>query len=169
MEESDAVPSLSITVGGQEASREGRWRRKCSARAWTKKGTGQKGGTSGGRRLLWWLGGAAERNGAGGSGGRHCVEGGNGGEREGPGHDGGQLGRPATTPSRRARAVQLPRDRGGRRGAGDSARGRLTSGARRQRGPVVSGGVREGEEKMRQRGGGHWPTGLAAQCQPARF
>jgi hypothetical protein len=81
--------------------------------------------------------------------GRHCVEGGNGGEREGPGHDEGQLGRPATTPSRRARAVQLPRDRGGRRGAGDSARGRLTSGARRQWGPVVSGGVREGEEKMR--------------------
>jgi hypothetical protein len=121
-----------------------------------KKGTGQKGGTSGGRRVLWWIDGAAERNGVGGSEvGTAWREG--TGEREGPGHDGGQLGRPAMTPSRRARAVPLPRDRGGRRGAGDSARGRgrLTSGARRQRGPVVSGGVREGEEKMRQRGGGH--------------
>jgi hypothetical protein len=39
MEESDGIPSLSVTVGGQEAAREGWWRRERGTRAWTR-GTG---------------------------------------------------------------------------------------------------------------------------------
>jgi hypothetical protein len=45
MEESGGVPSLSITVGGQEAGREGQWRREYDTRAWMR-GRGKKGGTA---------------------------------------------------------------------------------------------------------------------------
>jgi hypothetical protein len=44
IEESGWVPSLSITVGGQEAMREGQWRREHDTQAWMR-GRGEKGGT----------------------------------------------------------------------------------------------------------------------------
>jgi hypothetical protein len=64
----------------------------------------------GGSTLL--KGWAAGSNGGGGVG--RCV-GQSGGERGGPGHSGKWLGRPASAPSRQARAVALPRYSGGTR------------------------------------------------------
>jgi hypothetical protein len=84
------------------------------------------------------------------------------GEREGvPGTAVGSVGRrtwPATALGRRAQAATLLRGQGRAAGRGRRSATRLTGGAVRQQGPVVSGGVQEAERKVRQRGGGA-PTG----------
>jgi hypothetical protein len=62
-----------------------------------------------------------------------------------PGVAVGSAGRPATTPSRRAWATALSRNRRERWGAVDAVRMRLTGGTGMSRGPSVSGRVREAE------------------------
>jgi hypothetical protein len=75
------------------------------------------------------------------------------GERESPGHGGRQRGQWGWNGSRQhsqrrcARGGGRLTNRGGRRGMGDAVR--LTGGAGRQRGPVVSNRVREEERKVR--------------------
>jgi hypothetical protein len=95
MEESDGVPSLSVTVGGQEASREG----AVEERVWhsgVDVGGRAKKGNDGGRHLLWrpsGVGGEEKRQGVRGST-PHVGE--NGDERGGGGGggcSGGQLER----------------------------------------------------------------------------
>jgi hypothetical protein len=90
-----------------------------------------------------WRGPARGKKGGGPCGRGHVVEG-EGGEGA-PGTVVGSAGRPATAPGRRARAAALSHNRGERRGAADVVRARLTGGAGTSRGPIVSGGVREGE------------------------
>jgi hypothetical protein len=105
---------------------------------------GKKGERDGGRRLLWRLGGAGgEERGQGGPGFGAAWRGKRGRER-GPRsrRRGGGSWRPPSALD--WRAVGLRRDRGGQRGMGDPSRARLTDGAGRRRGPVGSGGVREG-------------------------
>jgi hypothetical protein len=68
----------------------------------------------------------------------------NGEERGGPGAVEGTVRWPASAPSWQPRAAGLWHDRGGRRGAGDPARARLTDTVGRRQGPVGSAWVREG-------------------------
>jgi hypothetical protein len=85
-----------------------------------------------------------ERKGGRGVRGSAPHGGGKGEERGGPDHDGGGGGAWRPPSALDWRAVGLRRDRGGQRGMGDPSRARLTDGAGRRRGPVGSGGVREG-------------------------
>jgi hypothetical protein len=86
--------------------------------------------TGGGRRPLWQLGGTGgEETGQGGQGSASHA-GREWGSERGARAWQGQLGRPASAPGQRARAAVLWRDRGGRRGEGDSVRDRLIDGAR---------------------------------------
>jgi hypothetical protein len=118
--ESGSVPSLSVTITGQEVSREGWWRSDCGTRVWMR-GDGAKKGNDGGRRILWRPGGVAERKKRQGVLGFDAPWRGKWGKETGPwARVGGQLGRPAAAPSGRARAAPLPGDRGGRRGASDA-------------------------------------------------
>jgi hypothetical protein len=87
-------------------------------------------------------------------------------ERGGPGRGGGQLGRPTSTPGRRAWAAQLPRDRGGRRGATTQAWaadrwGRATPG------PGGSDWVREGARASGAARRGALTNGPRPQCRAA--
>jgi hypothetical protein len=91
MEESGGVPSLSVTVGGQEASTEG----AVEERAWQSgvdEGDKAKKGNGGGRRLLWRPGGAGGEEKGLGSGVWRRVEGKMGQREGGPGAVGNNLG-----------------------------------------------------------------------------
>jgi hypothetical protein len=104
---------------------------------------GRKGEQDGGQRLLWRLGGAGgEKRGQAGSGVRRRTEGKWGRER-GPGHGGG-----GGQPGGRRRPLDDGCGQWGYgatgTGASDPVRARLTDGARRRRGAVASGWVREG-------------------------
>jgi hypothetical protein len=94
-----------------------------------------KEGTGGSRWLFKRLGGAGrqgKKGGGGGPGGRVHMSDGEGGEGA-PSTVVGSAGRPVMAPDHRARAAVLSRNKGER----------LIGGAGRQRGPVLSGGVRE--------------------------
>jgi hypothetical protein len=117
MEESGRVPSLSVTVGGHEASSEGAVEERVQQSGMDEGDTVKK-GNGGGRRLLWRPGGAGgEEKWQGGPGfSAHGWE--NGVER------GGRQARQATARVAgigwRAWAAPLPRDNGGRRGVSDA-------------------------------------------------
>jgi hypothetical protein len=89
----------------------------------------------------------------GGRCGRACMEAGEEGERGDPGTAVGDSRAAVGGGSSRVRRGRVAKQ-GRRRGAGDAARVRLTSGTGWQWGPVVSGGVREKERRARKRGGG---------------
>jgi hypothetical protein len=150
MEESGGVPSLSVTVGGQEASTEG----AVEERAWQSgvdEGDKAKKGNGGGRRLLWRPGGAGGEEKGLGVWGLAPRGGENGAERGGPRRGGKQLGWPASAPSWRARVAPLPCDRRGRRGASDAG----VSGGQAGPGDVGPGGQRLGAGgSERERGSG---------------
>jgi hypothetical protein len=117
-EESSGVKSLSVTVGGQEASRQGVVEER-ARHSGVDEGDGAKKGNGGGRRLLWRPEGAAQREGADGVRGL-APRGGENGEERGGGGSGGQLGRLASALDRWVWVAPLPRDKGGRRGASDA-------------------------------------------------
>jgi hypothetical protein len=111
MEESDGVPSLSVTVGGQEASRE-RALEERARHSGMNEGDRAKKGNGGGQRILWWPGGTGGKE--KGQGVQSLApHGGENGKGEGGRCGGGQLERPALDPGRPARAALLPHDRGG--------------------------------------------------------
>jgi hypothetical protein len=110
-------------------------------------GGGERGGKRresrrGGQRLLKRR---RDRQGRGGGRGRGATRGReNGEERGGPGAVEGTVRWSASAPSWQPRAAGLWHDKGGRRGAGDPARARLTDRVGRRQGPAGSAWVREG-------------------------
>jgi hypothetical protein len=85
-EESSGVKSLSVTVGGQEASRQGVVEER-ARHSGVDEGDEAKKGNGGGRRLLWRPEGAAQREGADGVRGL-APRGGENGEERGGGQRG---------------------------------------------------------------------------------
>jgi hypothetical protein len=115
---------------------EGKVAVETGAQAWMRGKWGKKRGRSGDRRLFKRLGGAGQRgkNGEGGGGVGVAV---------------GSVGWMTTAPDHRARVAALPREQG--RGRVRATRcGWLTRGPERDRGPGVSGGVREREAGQRR-------------------
>jgi hypothetical protein len=102
MEESDGVPSHSVTVGGQEASRE-RALEERARHSGMNEGDRAKKGNGGGQRILWWPGGAGGKE--KGQGVQSLApHGGENGKREGAGVVGdSSSGRHRTPDGRRGR------------------------------------------------------------------